>query len=74
MVRRCHGSIIPGASLHFRLVLKQYWWACYAADYMMHSLCKAHTCHLATHRQMLRKIVKVRTTLMTTRGHHFLQE
>lgn len=27
-------------------------------DYVMHSLCKAHTCHLATHRQMLRKIVK----------------
>ena len=29
------------------------------ADYVMHSLCKAHTCHLATHRQMLHKIVKV---------------
>jgi hypothetical protein len=31
----------------------------FLVDYVMHSLCKAHTCHLATHRQMLRKIVKV---------------
>ncbi len=32
-----------------------------AADYVMNSLCEAHTCHRGSHRQMLHKIVKVQS-------------
>lgn len=39
---------------------------CRGADYVMNSLCKAHTCHTATHRQMLRKIVKARLQQSST--------
>ena len=54
------GPYCGAALLDSTAFLHVYFHQCHCCTgYMMESFCKAHTCHKQTHRQLLRRILKV---------------